>query len=58
MVRNIVISRCGESVSSCRTEARSGMFSFTTGTDACLASFDFARGWLARSNGESFAPLV
>ena len=39
------------------TEARSGMFSFATGTGACLASFDFARGLLARSNGESFAPL-
>ena len=34
------------------------MFSFATGTGACLASFDFARGLLARSNGESFAPLL
>ena len=33
------------------------MFSFATGTGACLASFDFSRGLLARSNGESFAPL-
>ena len=39
------------------TEARSGMFSFATGSDACVASFDFARGLLARSNGEFFAPL-
>ena len=33
------------------------MFCFTTGTGACLALFDFARGLLARSNSESFAPL-